>query len=89
MPGDLSSSDDDDDEYDPAKRSSTGATTTADGDKKKKEKDKEKKYQWPHGCKITVKFEGLIHILIVSDTTVEKCTKTSFSKSCATKNARS
>ncbi len=52
LPGDLSSSDDDDDEDDALKRTNTNATTMSDGgnEKKKKEKDKEKKYQWPHGC---------------------------------------
>ena len=49
----MSSSDDDDDEDDTLKRTNTSATTMSDAgnDKKKKEKDKEKKYQWPHGCK--------------------------------------
>ena len=48
----MSSSDDDEDEDDASKRMNTSAITTSDGgnDKKKKEKDKEKKYQWPHGC---------------------------------------
>ena len=52
LPGDLSSSDDDD-EDDVLKRTNSSATTMFDGgnEKKKKEKDKEKKYQWPHGCR--------------------------------------